>query len=64
MFILLWMYLGGVIVVLISLVEEAIVRHDNLCKAVTVILLSLVWPITYLANLIFIAIDIIRRNKT
>lgn len=64
MFILLWMYLGGIICALTALVELMIVNHYRLLKMLLLIVLSLVWPITYLANLIFVIRDIIRRNKT
>ena len=63
MFILLWMYLGGLISVLISVVEVAIIRHYNLCKMVPVILVSLAWPIAYLADLISKIRYAIRRKQ-
>ena len=64
MFILLWMYLGGIICTLINVVELAIIRHYNLLKMFIMITLSIVWPITYLASIIILIIDAIRRNKT
>lgn len=64
MFILLWMYLGGIICALIASAETSIIKHYNLLKMLLMIVLSLVWPIAYLANLIFMIIDAIRRNKT
>ena len=64
MFILLWMYLGGVICMLTGAVELMIVDHYWLRKMRLMIVLSLVWPITYLANIFFVIRDIIRRNKT
>lgn len=64
MFILLWMYLGGIICVLINVVELAIIRHYNLHKMFLMITLSIVWPITYLASIIIMIIDAIRGNKT
>lgn len=64
MFILLWMYLGGIICTLINVVELAIIRHYNLLKMFIMITLSIVWPITYLASIIIMIIDAIRGNKT
>lgn len=64
MFILLWMYLGGTICALAGAVELMIVDHYWLRKMRLMIVLSLVWPITYLANIFFVIRDIIRRNKT
>lgn len=64
MFILLWMYLGGIICALTGAVELMIVDHYWLRKMRLMIVLSLVWPITYLANIFFVIRDIIRRNKT
>lgn len=64
MFILLWMYLGGIICALTASVELVIANHYRFLKMLLMIVLSIVWPITYLANLIFIAIDTIQRNKT
>ena len=64
MFILLWMYLGGIICTLINVVELAIIRHYNLLKMFIMITLSIVWPITYLASIIILIINAIRRNKT
>lgn len=64
MFILLWMYLGGIICALMASVEGMIMDHYRLRKMLLLIVLSLVWPIAYLANLFFIIRDIIRRNKT
>jgi hypothetical protein len=65
MFILLWMYLGGTICALAGAVEVMIVDHYRLRnKMLLMIILSLVWPFTYLANIFFVIRDIIRRNKT
>ena len=64
MFILLGMYLGGIICALTESVAMTIVNHYRLLKMLLLIVLSLVWPITYLAGLIFVIRDIIRGNKT
>lgn len=64
MFILLWMYLGGTICALTASVEIMIMDHYRRRKMLLLIVSSLVWPIAYLANLIFVIRDIIRRNKT
>ena len=64
MFILLWMYLGGIICSLLALVGLAIVNHYRIRKMIATIILSLVWPIAYFANVIIIIRDAIRRNKT
>ena len=52
MFILLWMYLGGLVCVLASLVEVAIMRHYTIRKLIIVIIGSFVWPIAYLIDMI------------
>ena len=64
MFILLWMYLGGIICLLLALVGLAIADHYRIRKMIIMIMLSLVWPIVYFANAIIIIRDAIRRNKT
>lgn len=64
MFILLWMYLGGIICSLTASVEVVIVNHYRFLKMLIMVVLSIIWPITYLANAIFVIRDAIRRNKT
>lgn len=63
MFILLWMYLGGLICLLTSLVKVAIMDHYSLRKTILVIIGSFMWPTAYLADLISLIIYAIRRNK-
>ena len=57
MFILLWMYLGGIICSLLALVGLAIADHYRIRKMIITIMLSLVWPIVYFANAIIIIRD-------
>ena len=63
MFILLWMYLGGMICALIDSAELEIINHYSLRKMIVMIVLSLVWPIAYLASIIIVIIDAIQRKQ-
>lgn len=63
MFILLGVYLGGLLVSLIASVELVIAGDCDLREEVAMIIASLIWPITDLVNLIFKIRDMIRRKQ-
>ena len=62
MFILLGVYLGGLLVSLIASVELVIAGDCDFREEVAMIIASLIWPITDLVNLIFKIRDMIRRK--